>query len=175
MSSLIGQTKSFASLSSTLLARKGQARPAMRPQGFSGFGNVAEVVDDLGWNDMGHAESAAPPPPVVVPPVLRQREALIEEFAAPVPAPSVDPTPVAPVAAPAKPRAAVGLKAKAAFTLRLDHERHLRLRLASAVANRSAQQIVTQALDDFLNALPDLDALAKQAAGRGDTDMDMGD
>ncbi|MBX9859069.1 MAG: hypothetical protein K2Y20_05685 [Sphingomonas sp.] len=175
MSSLIGQTKSFASLSSTLLARKGQARPAMRPQGFSGFGNVSEVVDDLGWNDMGHAESAAPPPPVVVPPVLRQREALIEEFAAPVPAPSIDPTPVAPAPAPAKPRAAVGLKAKAAFTLRLDHERHLRLRLASAVANRSAQQIVTQALDDFLNALPDLDALAKQAAGRGDTDMDMGD
>lgn len=174
MNSLIGQTKSFASLSSTLLARKGQARPAMRPQGFSGFGNASEAAEDLGWNDMGHPESA-PPPPVAVPPVLRQREALIEEFAAPVPAPSVDPTPPAPVATSPKPRAAVGLKAKAAFTLRLDHDRHLRLRLASALANRSAQQIVTQALDDFLNALPDLDALAKQAAGRGDTDMDMGD
>ena len=173
MNSLIGQTKSFASLSSTLLARKGQARPAMRPQGFSGFGNASEAAEDLGWNDMGHPESVAPP--VAVPSVLRQREALIEEFAAPATAPSVDPTPAAPVAAPPKPRGAVGLKAKAAFTLRLDHDRHLRLRLASALANRSAQQIVTQALDDFLNALPDLDALAKQAAGRGDTDMDMGD
>lgn len=177
MSSLIGQTKSFASLSSTLLARKGQARPAMRPQGFSGFGNVSEVVDDLGWNDMGHPETAAPPPVAVpaVPPVLRQREVLIEEFEAPVAAPSVDPVPVAPVATPAMPRAAVGSKAKAAFTLRLDHERHLRLRLASAVTNRSAQQLVTQALDDYLNTLPDLDVLAKQVASRGTSDMDMGD
>ena len=173
MSSLIGSTKSFASLSSTLLARQGQARPAMRSQGFSGFGNVSEVIDDLGWNDMGTEVPAQPPVAVVtppmtppVPPVLRQREALKEEFEAPVAAPAK------PVAAP---RAPVGMKAKAAFTLRLDHDRHLRLRLASALANRSAQQIVTTALDDYLNALPDLDALAKQAASRGDTDMDMGD
>ncbi|MBA3878122.1 MAG: hypothetical protein C0500_00185 [Sphingobium sp.] len=188
MSSLIGSTKSFASLSSTLLARKGQARPAMRSQGFSGFGNVSEVIDDLGWNDMGTEVPAQPPVAVVtppmtppVPPVLRQREALKEEFEAPVAAPA-DSAPVAEsaaAAAPAKPvaapRAPVGMKAKAAFTLRLDHDRHLRLRLASALANRSAQQIVTTALDDYLNALPDLDALAKQAASRGDTDMDMGD
>ncbi|WP_066652517.1 MULTISPECIES: hypothetical protein [Sphingomonas] len=184
MSSLIGSTKSFASLSSTLLARKGQARPAMRSQGFSGFGNVSEVIDDLGWNDMGTEVPAQPPVAVVtppVPPVLRQREALKEEFEAPVSAPA-DSAPVAESAAaaePAKPvaapRAPVGMKAKAAFTLRLDHDRHLRLRLASALANRSAQQIVTTALDDYLNALPDLDALAKQAASRGDTEMDMGD
>lgn len=179
MSSLIGSTKSFASLSSTLLARKGQARPAMRPQGFSGFGNVSEVIDDLGWNDMGTEAPAQPPVAVVtppVPPVLRQREALIEEFEAPVdPAPQADPVAVAPAKPVSVPRAAVGTKAKAAFTLRLDHDRHLRLRLASAVANRSAQQIVTAALDDYLNALPDLDTLAKQATSRGDTDMDMGD
>jgi hypothetical protein len=182
MSSLIGTTKSFASLSSTLLARKGQARPAMRPQGFSGFGNVSEVIDDLGWNDMGHAESAAPPPPLAsVPPVLRQREALLEEFEAPVEAVAVEAAPAVPaavvstpVAAPAKPRAAVGSKPKAAFTLRLDHDRHLRLRLASALGNRSAQQIVTQALDDYLHALPEFEALAQQAASRGETDLGRG-
>lgn len=188
MNSLIGPSKSFASLSSTLLARKGQARPAMRPQGFSGFGNVSEVIDDLGWNDMGADAVAQPPVAVVappVPPVLRQREVLKEEFEAPVEAPVAVPVETTPVAAPAAvaaplkpvaaPRAAVGTKPKAAFTLRLDHDRHLRLRLASALANRSAQQIVTAALDDYLNTLPDLDALAKQAASRGDTDMDMGD
>jgi len=53
-------------------------------------------------------------------------------------------------------------KAKAAFTLRLDPERHLRLRLACAVGNRSAQQIVTQALDAFLDSQPDLEKLANQ-------------
>jgi len=30
----MNEAKPFASLSSTLLARKGQAKPAMRPQGF---------------------------------------------------------------------------------------------------------------------------------------------
>jgi len=53
-------------------------------------------------------------------------------------------------------------KAKAAFTLRLDPERHLRLRLACAVGNRSAQHIVTEALDAFLDSHPDLEKLANQ-------------
>jgi hypothetical protein len=39
----------------------------------------------------------------------------------------------------ARPRAAPGSKAKAAFTLRLDPSRHLKLRLACAVDGRSAQ------------------------------------
>ena len=57
----MGQPKPLASLTATLLARKGQARPAMRPQGFGGF-NPA-TFDDLGWNDMGseaEADAAAP-------------------------------------------------------------------------------------------------------------------
>ena len=41
-------------------------------------------------------------------------------------------------------------KAKAAFTLRLDAKRHLKLRLACAVNGRSAQQLVTDALDHLL-------------------------
>ena len=51
---------------------------------------------------------------------------------------------------------------KAAFTLRLDAERHLKLRLAVAVTRRSAQQIVTQALDEYLDNLPEIDRLTKQ-------------
>src|SRR5690606_16364988 len=43
---------------------------------------------------------------------------------------------------------------RAAFTLRLDANRHLKLRLASTVKNRSAQQLVTQALDKCLAEIP---------------------
>ena len=46
----MGEPKVFASLSSGLLARKGAARPAMRPQG---FGQLGGALEDLGWNDMG--------------------------------------------------------------------------------------------------------------------------
>jgi hypothetical protein len=64
-------------------------------------------------------------------------------------------------------RAAPGSKGKAAFTLRLDPERHLKLRLACAVDGRSAQQLVTDALDSLLERMPDLDGLAVKAKRRG--------
>jgi hypothetical protein len=83
------------------------------------------------------------PMPVVAVPVVRA--------AAPVPA-----------RAP-RPRAAPGSKAKSAFTLRLDPSRHLKLRLACAVDGRSAQQLVTDALDQLLNGMPELDSMAERA------------
>jgi len=61
------------------------------------------------------------------------------------------------------PRCAPGSKAKAAFTLRLDPERHLRLRLACAVRGQSAQLLVTDALDRLLADMPELDAMAAKA------------
>jgi hypothetical protein len=64
-------------------------------------------------------------------------------------------------------RAAPGSKAKAAFTLRLDKERHLKLRLACAVDGRSAQQIVTDALDQLLAQMPELGTLAAKAKRKG--------
>jgi hypothetical protein len=64
-------------------------------------------------------------------------------------------------------RAAPGSKGKAAFTLRLDPERHLKLRLACAVDGRSAQQLVTDALDHLLERMPDLDGLAAKAKRKG--------
>ncbi|WP_438726279.1 hypothetical protein ACR9YC_08435 [Parasphingorhabdus sp. DH2-15] len=48
---------------------------------------------------------------------------------------------------------------RAAFTLRLDAQRHLRLRLACAIRNQSAQNMVTHALDEFLAGFPELDAM----------------
>jgi hypothetical protein len=57
----------------------------------------------------------------------------------------------------AKPQNAAGKRA--AFTLRLERERHLRLRLACAIRNQSAQNMVTEALDAFLANVPELDAV----------------
>lgn len=184
---MIGTSKPLASLSSSLLARKGQARPAMRPQGFLQMNTGPQ--EDLGWNDMGEDFRPAPyVAPVEAfeapkPAVLRQIEALDEQLAAPVPQIEPEPEFEAPVLA-ARPmkrepvlkhapevsegtlarvvKQVAAKKGKAAFTLRLDQERHLRLRLASAVTGRSAQQLVTEALDQFLESLEGIEALASQ-------------
>ena len=216
------EPKPFASLSSGLLARKGAARPAMRPQG---FGQMGSGLEDLGWNDMGFE----PPRPTLasVPvgeephPAMRSNPALgltpaspvhavqdeivqrlvndpaddvPDETAEPIPddaaplaellaepvaeipaaAPIADvpqiraervvPVAPAPVRAP-RSRASSG-KAKAAFTLRLDQDRHLKLRLACAVTGTSAQQLVSRALDELLATMPELDAMASRAPER---------
>lgn len=195
---MMSEPKPFASLSSGLLARKGQAKPAMRPQGFTGgYASLAGPLDDLGWNDMGHApepdadvhalhdDQGIVPPPEGVPPVLAQRQQLRQEFEPPVlneevaeevdvestistPAPAVAVFEPRPVSAQAAHRIARATKHahKAAFTLRLDEDRHLRLRLASAVTGQSAQQLVTEALDAFLESLPEVDGLARQVPVR---------
>lgn len=142
--------KPLASLTSSLLARKGQAKPAMRPQGFGAFGRPQE---DLGWNDMG---LDAPEPVAEPPAVVRQQEELVAQFEAePAPRPARTPRAV---------RAAAGRKA--AFTLRLTPDRHLRMRLATAVKHVSAQQLVTEALDALLNNMPELDDMAARANKR---------
>ena len=201
----MAETKPFASLSSGLLARKGAAKPAMRPQGFGSFGSNLE---DLGWDDMGGAHAAeehvptpihaltpspggrkaepteAAPEAMEEPFVIEQQRALQASFPEPKferqsdPATELEtrPGPAAVVelaprrAAPARAPASGPVKAKAAFTLRLDPARHLKLRLACALGRRSAQQLVTEALDNFLNTLPELDALADHVpaeAGQG--------
>ncbi|WP_299429246.1 hypothetical protein [Sphingomonas bacterium] len=202
----MSEPKPFASLSSGLLARKGHARPAMRPQGFTGgYAQLANGMDDLGWNDMGqypepeadvHAlhtdengDDSIIAPPEGVPPVLAQRRQLKAEFEPPVidaVADEHDVTVEAPVYEPEQPAAPVvsivrrpvsvatagrlaretQRKNKAAFTLRLDQDRHLRLRLASALSGRSAQILVTEALDAFLESVPEVDDLARQVPVR---------
>jgi len=228
----MGEPKAFASLSSGLLARKGAARPAMRPQGFGQVG--AAGMEDLGWDDMGFEAPKPALAPVrdenhdafgeelpdlplrnpiaaltpVASPVHDQQAEIAERFAAhdedgenedgeyidetaelydpesddalPVAEaePEFEPRPapvaIMPVRAPAapapvrprRPRAAPGSKGKAAFTLRLDPSRHLKLRLACAVDGRSAQQIVTDALDQLLGSMPELDSMAERAPGK---------
>lgn len=171
--------KPFASLGPSLLARKGAARPAMRPQlqPMHTFheATARQIEDDLGWNDMGHGfESESPEPapqqlasvvPIApgvenaampVPEVVRQQEAIAEKVIAPARR----------AVAPKPRRSALAEGRRAAFTLRLDAERHLKLRLASALAGRSAQQLVTDALDKLIATLPDVDSLAAQVRKR---------
>ncbi len=163
----MAEPKPLASLSPTLLARKGGARPAMRPQLTPLTAEaIARPHDDLGWNDMGHdhdhfaddaaqhgpaeviaIEPEAPLPPPEVPVVVRQRQEVARRVAQPR-------------------KSALESGRRAAFTLRVDAERHLKLRLACAIRNRSAQQLVTDALDRLLDELTDVSALAAQVAAK---------
>ncbi len=207
----------FASLSSGLLARKGGAKPAMRPQVaiMPGKGGVPNL-DDLGWNDMGEVAEhdhpvkdntilhltpepanqdarreaqdndraadaeltdravQSPPKPVIV----EQQESLPEkltewrnarsdaevEHAGETEAPAEPAAPADPVTTLHR-RSALSRGKRAAFTLRLDAERHLKLRLACTVRNVSAQQMVTDALDRMLGTMPEITTLARRAGG----------
>jgi hypothetical protein len=129
---------------------------------------------DQGFNPLANAV------PEVKPEVKQQQERIAEQLqvqaeemgvaeqdmpAAPV-IPIIAPRAVAVKAAVAKPRAAPGSKEKSAFTLRLDGERHLKLRLACAISNKSAQQLVTAALDSFIDAMPEISTLAAHVPGK---------
>ena len=176
--------KSFASLGPTLLARKGGAKPAMRPQvaPLTGMGGAqaaqAVVVDpeeleDLGWNDMGHDDDTIAHEAQVfslTPMGKGDDEAgLVEDedeeeqfYEAPEPVVHRQQREIVNSIVSRPRRVANDEARRAAFTLRLDAKRHLKLRLASTVKNRSAQQLVTQALDQFLASIPEVEALAAQ-------------
>jgi hypothetical protein len=155
--------KPLASLSPSLLARKGAARPAMRPQ-------LAISLDDLGWNDHGDEQDVAhaqPEKPVVV----QQIEALAQavapfEVEATKPIPPLTMPPPRRLKAGREVRSALQDGRKAAFTLRLDSYRHLRLRLACTMEDCSAQALVTEALDRFLADMPGLEDLARKTISR---------
>jgi hypothetical protein len=157
------EAKTFASLSPRLLARKGGAKPAMRPQLLpleSATGDSPPAPqDDLGWNDMGedvpdsgaevvNISSAAPAIEPEAPPVVVQQQELASRFAR-------------------RPGATLQSAARrAAFTLRLDPDRHLQLRLASTVAGRSAQSLLTEALDRMIDEMPEIRTLADNVRKR---------
>lgn len=179
---------SFASLSPTLLARKGAAKPAMRPQvqplnahELHGQAPLRDPQDDLGWNDMGDDspedrqddykddrhderpkaeviafEAREPVETPLVPgkpAVVRQRE----DAAAKVENPAAETTPR---------RKAIAQGRKAAFTLRIDPERHLKLRLACTLEDCSAQALITHALDAYLDAHDEIAELAAKVGER---------
>ena len=221
----MSEPKPLASLSSSLLARKGGARPAMRRQGMAFPAYSEHEHEDLGWNDMGydtnpdheapqsddygpedsgqyHYNPLAGAIPEVVPAVRKQQEEIAAKLSlqsqreAEIIAEPEQQTAVS-VIAPAVERPIVGStplprkkvveitdgarqsatirrpaqksrtgKAKIAFTLRLDPDRHLKLRLATAVENVSAQQLVTKAVDEYLKTIPELEGLAERIPSR---------
>ena len=97
---------------------------------------------------------------------LVEGDELPEAVLAPEPVPAVKPVAVAKPRRQPKPRSAPGANGKAAFTLRLDPGRHLKLRLACAVNGRSAQQLVTDAVDRLLADMPELDSMAERAPAK---------
>lgn len=93
-------------------------------------------------------------------------------FAAPAFAPTrgARPAKIPAIALPSEPAAvrapaahrtpAIQAGRRAAFTLRLDADRHLKLRLAATMQGISAQALVTEALDRLLAEYDDLDVIA---------------
>lgn len=145
--------KPVASLNPKLLARKGGARPAMRVAMSALAVSQDDQHDDLGWNDMGHDEGAEVVSihgDAAVPEVVRQQRGLSNQIGS--------------HKAAKERRSALQDGRRAAFTLRLDAERHLKLRLACTIKGRSAQTLVTQALDKLISELPDVAEFAAQVA-----------
>jgi cellulase/cellobiase CelA1 len=139
------------------------------------------------------ADAMAQPLVPIVPDVVRQQAEIAERMAEPVAEMPVEPEAQAEAQAEAvveqpeapaqvlsvrKRKVAVPVDAviaavpagrRAAFTLRLDTDRHLKLRLASAVTGQSAQQLLTAALDELLTKIPEIEDLAgrvPRSAGR---------
>lgn len=206
-----------ASLTSGLLARRGDARPAMRRQPIAHLHVPIAAQDDLGWNDIGEsyerpsppqtslvgmtspdgnaycepvaqeepeedeAEIAAPEPVAepepTISPLTRHLEAIAQRISQPPREPGFRPMIARPMDTDASTvaLAAAAVGRKAAFTLRLDPERHLRLRLLSAVAHRSAQQLLIEALDALLAGHDQVEDLAGQVETGSDfTDSSSG-
>lgn len=192
-----------ASLTSNLLARRGDARPAMRRQAITHLHVPLTPHDDLGWNDIG--EESHEPLPNLMPlnamtppsqaafaddhedydedeqphggmspfsPITRHLEAIAQRITDVARDTSTAFKPMMAGQALARlqsPRTAPGLSGhKAAFTLRLDAERHLRLRLLSALVHRSSQQLLIEALDALLaqhEKVEDLAGRVEEAGG----------
>ena len=175
--------RAVASLGPLLLARKGTAKPAMRAQlDANARGNADQLIDeldelaasqeDLGWNDMGDsdkgdegadaspAQDLALPAAPAEPAVRRQQVDLLHRIAD---------ANLATFQAAGNHNSGAPPEAgrRAAFTLRLDEERHLRLRLASTVQGESAQALVTRALDSLLSQMPEIEQLASQVRTPG--------
>ena len=157
----MSEPKTFASLGPTLLARKGGAKPAMRPQlaplTALGGSQAAQAVvqdledlEDLGWNDMGHDDDEAPNP-------LHEAQVF-----ALTPAPANADAEAESRVVDAVARAEMAAIAGEPTVLK--QRREVTASIASTVKNRSAQQLVTAALDKFLADIPEIEALAAQVS-----------
>lgn len=139
-------SKPVAALSSNLLARKGEASPAIRRSYIDAAADIAEadeIFDRVISQREGDSTAWSRPfDRHTVRPSVKTRLVMADSQAAAV----------------GRPRAATQHLGRCAFTLRLDESRHFKLRLAVAAAGRSAQQLLVEALDAFLVTLPEVEA-----------------
>jgi len=134
------EPKPAASLTAGLLVRKGEARPAMSP------GLVLEPVEGL-------------TPRQITLPRPEHKPAIIEVK----PAEAQDNTPVHGAAkSKAAPAPRGQSQRRVAFTFRLDPERHLNLRVVAIFNRTSAQKILEEALDRYLEVAMAQDPSSKQ-------------
>lgn len=181
-----------ASLTSSLLARRGDARPAMRRQAIGHLHMPVAPQDDLGWNDIGDDRNQALPEEIAVPaiyevealevpqahdepvdaalsPLAPQLEAISQRLGELPSESSFKPMLSRGKASKRSIKAELAAARKAAFTLRIDSDRHLRLRLLSALANRSSQQLLIEALDALLSRHDEVEDLAGRVGKSGES------
>lgn len=166
-------TSKLASLHSGLVARKGEAMPAVSHPLFSYVDKPRPAA-----RDDRSAERRVWPPVAEQPTAARQQsqprhthaepeavsdatfeQARLEPSMQSAEAPAAQVTPPQLIAktsaAPKVQHAeeAPDLAARHRMTLRLDHEQHHRLRLAAAIRDQSLQQVLSEALDNHLDGL----------------------
>jgi len=159
----------FAHTASGLLARKGGARPALRPQAWADDASAPQSQDRAEFRDAAPANDEAALDTSQHLPSRHLRGRISAGFAAAVaqyaPVANAELTPVATHPAPARKRSrrrALDRGGKAAFTLRIDAERHALLRQTCLAANRSAQQVLIEALDRLIADYSPIDTLSGQ-------------
>jgi len=177
-------TKPFATLTPTLLARKGGARPAMRRQTKSlhdfNEATAREMFDDLGWNDMGedaqegNEETVEPKYSAQVVPIAidSSNEPLVSNSSKPARQQAVKAANRSDQASEDEDDDGVGEdkkssgKRQSSVTLKLDSQRHLKLRLAATVLERSAQEILIEAFDNYFADMTEIELLVKNIRKR---------
>lgn len=147
-------------------ARLVDLKPILAGSVLSHNAEAEHAVDEAPGHDLAPVTEETPdegfePEAIEVPDIVRQQESLLDRVAAVARKVEAQPLPQPKAKKERAPRA-LRAREKAAFTLRLDAERHLRLRLASAVTNRSSQVILTDLLDEYLASLPEIDAMASR-------------
>ena len=145
--------KDAARLSADLLARKGEASPAMSPQLPTG----SKFLSGGRWVPLGFgsrkSEGETPPPLTETPAGARsEAEPMSGSGPAPQAAPVLTAAPARPVHVPTVSSKSASQRRRIALTLRLDRRRHLGLKIVSAHVRRSGQNLMLEALDSLLES-----------------------
>ncbi len=173
-------SRSPASLSAGLLSRKGMAAPSAGPEtraNMVGFPLDAPLDAPYGAgsaSDATPAETTRPRPPQVPAPA----RSTLADWVAREPAPSVGAPSVGAPSVDAQDRHDQGAQKRVRVSLRLDEERHTRLKLVATQRNCTLQSLFTAAIDEFFTChAPDLHGITAHLRGRAaitTTDQNIG-